>query len=133
VVRLRRFASPLRQGLDLLQEEPGLVTEPLLPYYRDVTEHAIRVAELSDNIRDVLTSLLELRVSQIANHLNVIMRKLTAWAGILLVPTLIAGIYGMNFRSMPELGWRFGYAGAIALMFGVSFALYVMFKRKDWL
>jgi magnesium transporter len=133
VVRLRRFASPLRQGLDLLQEEPGLVTAPLLPYYRDVTEHAIRVAELSDNIRDVLTSLLELRVSQIANHLNVIMRKLTAWAAILLVPTLIAGIYGMNFRDMPELGWRFGYAGAIALMFGLSFALYVMFKRKDWL
>jgi magnesium transporter len=133
VVRLRRFSSPLRQGLDLLQEEPGLVTEPLLPYYRDVTEHAIRVAELADNIRDVLTALLELRVSQIANHLNVIMRKLTAWAAILLVPTLIAGIYGMNFRNMPELGWRFGYAGAIAVMGVASFALYVMFKKKEWL
>jgi magnesium transporter len=133
VVRLRRFSSPLRQGLDLLQEEPGLVTGPLMPYYRDVTEHAIRVAELADNIRDVLTSLLELRVSQISNHLNVIMRKLTAWAGILLVPTLIAGIYGMNFRNMPELGWRFGYASAIAVMAVASLALYVMFKKKGWL
>jgi magnesium transporter len=133
VVRLRRFASPLRQGLDLLQEEPGLVTEALLPYYRDVTEHAIRVAELADNIRDVLTSLLELRVSQIANHLNVIMRKLTAWAAILLVPTLIAGIYGMNFSGMPELRWSFGYPAAIAIMAVASGGLYIMFKRKEWL
>jgi magnesium transporter len=133
VVKLRRFASPLRQGLDLLQDEPGIVAEPLQPYFRDVTEHAIRVAELADNIRDVLTSLLELRVSQIANHLNVIMRKLTAWAAILLAPTLIAGIYGMNFHDMPELGWRFGYPGALAAMGLAALALYVMFKKKEWL
>ena len=116
-----------------VQEQPGLVGEALLPYFRDVTEHAIRVSELADNIRDVLTSLLELRVAQVANHLNVVMKKLTAWAGILLVPTLIAGIYGMNFRNMPELGWRFGYAGALLVMGGSAFALYVMFKKKDYL
>ena len=133
VVRLRRFSSPMRQGLDLLQEQPGLVGDALLPYFRDVTEHAIRVSELADNIRDLLTSLLELRVAQVANHLNVIMRKLTAWAGILLVPTLIAGIYGMNFRNMPELGWRYGYASALIVMGGSAFALYIMFKKKEWL
>jgi magnesium transporter len=133
VVTLRRFASPMRQGLDLLQEQPGLVEAPLLPYYRDVTEHAIRVFELADNIRDVLTSLLELRVAQVANHLNDVMKKLTAWAGILLVPTLIAGIYGMNFRNMPELGWRYGYVSALLVMGGSAFALYIMFKKKDWL
>ena len=131
-MKLRRFASSLRQGLDLLREEPGLVAEPLQPYFRDVTQHAIRVAELADNIRDILTSLLELRVSQIANHLNVVMRKLTAWAAILLVSTLIAGIYGMNFQAMPELGWHFGYAGVLALMTGASLGLYVMFKKKGW-
>ena len=112
---------------------PGLVGDALLPYFRDVTEHAIRVSELADNIRDLLTSLLELRVAQVANHLNVIMRKLTAWAGILLVPTLIAGIYGMNFHNMPELGWRFGYAGALLVMGGSALALYIMFKKKEWL
>jgi magnesium transporter len=133
VVKLRRFASPMRQGLDLLQEQPGFVQTPLLPYFRDVTEHAIRVSELADNIRDVLTSLLELRVAQVANHLNVVMKKLTAWAGILLVPTLIAGIYGMNFHNMPELGWRYGYASALLVMGGSALALYVMFKKKDWL
>ena len=110
----------MRQGLDLIQEEPGLVGEELQPYFRDVTEHAIRVAELADNMRDLLTSLLELRVAQEANQLNETMRTLTAWAGILLVPTLIAGIYGMNFAKMPELGWHFGYAFAIALMAGGS-------------
>jgi magnesium transporter len=133
VVRLRRYAAPLRQCLDLLQDAPAIVHPELLPYYRDVTEHAIRVAEFADNVREVLTSLVELRVAQVANHLNVAMRKLTAWAAILLAPTLIAGIYGMNFDAMPELGWRFGYGFALLLMGSVSVALYVMFKRKGWL
>ncbi|MEP6758511.1 MAG: CorA family divalent cation transporter [Actinomycetota bacterium] len=133
VVRLRRVVSPLRQGLDLIQEEPWLVGSELLPYYRDVTEHAIRVAELADNVRDLLTSLLELQVAKEANKLNDTVRTLTAWAGILVVPTLIASIYGMNFTRMPELGWHLGYPFAIALMSAASFALWLMFKRRGWL
>jgi len=86
-----------------------------------------------DNIRDLLTSLLEVRVSQVANHLNEIMKKLSAWAGIILVPTLIAGIYGMNFEHMPELGQRFGYPGALLLMALASGTLFTVFKRRDWL
>ena len=133
VVRLRRVVSPLRQGLDLIQEEPWLVGPELLPYYRDVTEHAIRVAELSDNVREILTSLLELQVGKEANRLNDTVRTLTAWAGIIVVPTLIASIYGMNFREMPELGWHLGYGFALALMAGSSLGLWVMFKRRGWL
>ena len=133
VVRLRRFAAPLRQALDLLQEEPKLAGSPLAPYYRDVTEHVIRVTELADNIRDLLTSLLEVRVSQIANRSNEIMKKLSAWAGIILVPTLIAGIYGMNFEGMPELRWNFGYPAALGTMLLTGGILYVMFKRRGWL
>ncbi len=133
VVRLRRVVSPLRQGLDLIQEEPWLVGEELQPYYRDVTEHTIRVAELADNVRDLLTSLLELQVAKEANQLNDTVRTLTAWAAILVVPTLIASIYGMNFAKMPELNWHFGYAFAIALMAGSSVALWLMFKRRGWL
>ena len=133
IVRLRRVVSPLRQGLDLIQEEPWLVGAELLPYYRDVTEHAIRVAELADNVRDLLTSLLELQVAKEANQLNDTVRTLTAWAGILVVPTLIASIYGMNFAKMPELGWHFGYAFAIFLMASASFALWLGFKRRGWL
>jgi magnesium transporter len=123
----------MRQALDLLQEQPGLVKDPLQPYFRDVTEHAIRVSELADNIRDVLTSLLELRVAQVANHLNVVMKKLTAWAGILLVPTLIAGIYGMNFKNMPEYDLQYGYQISLAVMAAIDVGLYLWFKRIRWL
>jgi magnesium transporter len=133
VVRLRRFVSPLRQALDLIQEEPTLAGAPLQPYYRDVTEHVIRVTELADNIRDLLTSLLEVRVSQVANRMNEITKKISAWAGIVLVPTLIAGIYGMNFRGMPELGWSVGYPAALAAMALSAIVLYTMFKRRGWL
>ena len=87
-VRLRRAVMPLRQGIDLLQEQPALAAPALAPYYRDVIDHVIRTVELVDNIRDLLTSMLEVRVAQVANHLNEVMKKLTAWAGIILVPTL---------------------------------------------
>jgi magnesium transporter len=133
VVRLRRFAAPLRQSLDLIQEEPKLAGSKLQPYYRDVSEHVIRVTELADNIRDLLTSLLEVRVSQVANRMNDIMKKLSAWAGIILVPTLIAGIYGMNFNQMPELRWSVGYPAALGTMLVSGGILYVVFKRKGWL
>jgi magnesium transporter len=133
VVRLRRVVSPLRQGLDLLMEDSAMAGDPLMPYFRDVTEHVIRVAELADNVRDLLTSMIDLEVAKEANHLNDTVRSLTAWAAILVVPTLIASIYGMNFRGMPELRWHFGYAFALALMFGSGLVLWVSFKRRGWL
>lgn len=132
-VTLRRAAMPLRHGIDMLQEEPSLTTPALGPYYRDVMDHLIRVVELADNVRELLTSLLEVRVAQGANRLNEVMKKLSAWAAIVLVPTLIAGVYGMNFRHMPELDWTLGYPLAIGMMVGSSTLLYVVFKRKDWL
>jgi magnesium transporter len=133
VVRLRRAVSPLRQGLDLLMDDSRMAGEELLPYFRDVTEHVIRVAELADNIRDLLTSMIDLEVAKESNRLNDTVRSLTAWAAILVAPTLIASIYGMNFRVMPELGWHYGYAFALALMLGSGFALWVFFKRRGWL
>lgn len=133
VVALRRVASPLRQALDRLEEEPGLAPAPLQPYYRDVAEHALRVTELADSVRELLTALLEVRIGQLANRTNDIMKKLSAWAGIILVPTLIAGIYGMNFRRMPELGWAVGYPFALVTMGGAALILYVVFKRRGWL
>jgi len=72
-------------------------------------------------------------VSQVANRSNEIMKKLSAWAGIILVPTLIAGIYGMNFEGMPELRWALGYPAALGTMVLSGGVLYVMFKRRGWL
>jgi magnesium transporter len=133
VVRLRRLAMPLRQSIDLLHEEMWFLNRELVPYYRDVAEHLLRSVELADNVRDSLTTILELLQAQAANQLNEVMKKLTAWAGIILVPTLIAGIYGMNFEGMPELHWSVGYPLALLMMVVASSALYVVFKRNDWL
>ena len=132
-VVLRRSAMPLRQGIDLIQEDASIATPALAPYFRDVMDHVIRVVELADNVRDLLTSLLEVRVAQAANRLNEAMKSMTAWAGIVLVPTLIAGIYGMNFDHMPELSWQLGYPMALGLMAGSAVGLYVYFKKRGWL
>jgi magnesium transporter len=133
VIRIRRMVVPLRQGVDLLQEDERYVSRELAPYYRDVLDHILRSVELADNIRDVLTSLLELRAGQIANRLGDVAKKLSAWAGIILVPTLIAGIYGMNFSHMPELDWVVGYPLALGVMAMAGFLLYRGFKKRDWL
>ncbi len=139
VVRFRRAVAPMREVLDLLGESE-VVTPPLVPYYRDVQDHVIRAIELTDNIRELLTSALEARLAQISNRLaeasnrmNVVMKHLSGWAAIILVPTLIAGIYGMNFRHMPELGWQIGYPFALATMAVSALILYRVFKKRDWL
>jgi magnesium transporter len=133
VVRFRRLAAPMRETIDLLLETPEIATPPLVPYYRDVLDHVIRALELTDNVRDVLTSARELQIAQQANRMNVVMKQLSAWAAIILIPTLIAGVYGMNFRHMPELDWTFGYPFALALMGLASFLLFRTFRRRGWL
>ena len=80
-----------------------------------------------------MTALLEVRIAQVANRLNEVMKKLTSWAVIILLPTLVAGVYGMNFRHMPELNWRYGYPMVLALMVAGAGTLYLIFKRRDWL
>jgi len=109
------------------------MADALSPYFRDVTEHVIRVSELADNVRDLLTSLIELQVAKEANQLNDTVRSLTAWAAILVVPTLIASIYGMNFDVMPELHWHLGYGFALVVMLGSAVALWASFKKRGWL
>jgi magnesium transporter len=130
---LRRSAMPIRQVLDVLHEDPHFASPAIAPYFRDVMDHAIRVVELADNVRDLVTSLLEVLVAQASNRLNEAMKRLTAWAGIVLVPTLIAGIYGMNFRGMPELRWQWGYPMSLGIMAASALGLYVAFKRRGWL
>jgi magnesium transporter len=132
-VQLRRASVPLRAGLDLIRDDARLSDPALAPYLRDVEEHLLRVSEMADAVRDVLTSLLEVRIGQTANDLNEVMKKLSAWAGIILVPTLIAGIYGMNFDLMPELEWGMGYPLALGSMAVSAGLLYRGFKRKGWL
>jgi magnesium transporter len=76
---------------------------------------------------------MEAHLAMVSNHMNEIMKKMTSWGAILIVATLIAGIYGMNFQNMPELKWEYGYFGALATMLVVTTGLYLYFKRKRWL
>jgi magnesium transporter len=133
VVRFRRLIVPLREALDRALELPDFVTPSMAPYFRDVLDHTIRASDFTDNIRDLLTSALEAQLSQISNRMNQVMKSLTSWGAIILVPTLIAGIYGMNFRGMPELHWAVGYPLALGLMVVSAVGLYLAFRRKGWL
>jgi magnesium transporter len=133
VVRLRRLAAPMRQAVDRLADDGPIVTERLTPYLRDVTDHLLRTIELADGVREILTTVLDIRVARSANQLNEVVKKLTAWAAIVLVPTLIAGIYGMNFRHMPELEWQLGYPLALGIMGLAGVLLYVGFRKRGWL
>jgi magnesium transporter len=133
VLQFRRAVLPLREVLDLLEDEVGVVTTRLRPYFRDVADHVLRVLEFIDNVRELLTAALEAYLSQVSNRLNQVMKQLTSWAAIILVPTLIAGIYGMNFRQMPELDWVFGYPMALGLMAVSGVILYMAFRRRGWI
>ena len=134
LLKFRRAVAPLRDVLDVLQRRTvDVVTAKLEPYYRDVYDHVLRATDFVDSTRDLLSSALDANLSVISNRLNEVMKQLTAWAAIILIPTLVAGVYGMNFVHMPELRWRFGYAYALGLMSVSAFLLYRMFKRRDWL
>jgi magnesium transporter len=134
LLKFRRVIAPLREVLDVMQRRTiDVVTVPLEPYYRDVYDHVLRATDFLDNLRDLLSSTLEAHLAVISNRLNEVMKRLTSWGAIILVPTLIAGIYGMNFRQMPELRWQLGYPMALGLMVLSGILLYRAFKRRRWL
>jgi magnesium transporter len=134
LLKFRRVIAPLREVLDVMQRRTiEVVTDPLEPYYRDVYDHVLRATDFLDNLRDILSSTLEAHLAVISNRLNEVMKRLTSWGAIILVPTLIAGIYGMNFRHMPELYWQLGYPLALGLMVLSAGILYRAFKRRRWL
>ncbi len=124
----------MRQAVDRLADDSALVTAALVPYLRDITDHLLRAVELADGVREVLTTIVDIRTAQAANQLNEVAKKLSAWAGIILVPTLIAGIYGMNFvRPFPEFENPAGFWIAIGLMLVSGGILYGLFRRRGWI
>jgi magnesium transporter len=130
----RRAAAPLRDVVNaIIRKEMPFVAEPAVVHFHDIYDRVLRVVDLIESQRDLLTGLLEADLAVISNRLNEVMKKMTSWGAILIVATLIAGIYGMNFRHMPELRWQYGYALALGLMGVSTFVLYRMFKRRDWL
>jgi magnesium transporter len=103
------------------------------PYFRDVHDHLMRVKARIIEFRELLANILQANVTQASYRQNEDVRKISAWAAIIAVPTLITGIYGMNFEHMPELTWRVGYPAALALMAAMCLVLYWRFRRAGWL
>lgn len=133
LLELRRVLAPMREVANaLLRHDLPIVRESALPYYQDLYDHLVRVLDQVDLYRDLLASVLDARLSVVSNSLNTIMKRLTALTVVLMVPTLIAGIYGMNFHVMPELSWPLGYAWALGLMAVSVTAAVIFFWRRDW-
>ena len=102
-------------------------------FLRDVHDHAVQIMETIEAQRDLLTGLLDLYMTSISNRMNEIMKVLTIIATIFIPITFIAGVYGMNFKYMPELEWTWGYALAWCVMLAVVMVMVIFFKRKKWL
>jgi magnesium transporter len=134
VINLHRATAPLTEALGRLTDgRYAQAHEELRPYFRDVYDHLLRTVQTADQFRELLTSILEANLTQVSVRQNEEMRKISAWAAILAVPTLIAGIYGMNFRNMPELHWRLGYPEAVTGMLLICVGLWAFFRHIDWL
>jgi magnesium transporter len=141
VLQFRRAVLPLAEPMRRLAagEIPGLATETR-PYFRDVHDHLLRASDAIEGHDRMLTDVLTAELAQVgvrqtetAVRQNEDMRKISAWAAIALVPTAIAGIYGMNFDNMPELHWQYGYPLVIGVILAACSTLYVLFRRNGWL
>lgn len=134
VLELRRAIGPLREAVDRLGDGGRrLVDESAIALFIDLSDDAHRLWEQVQGHHDLLSSVLSANLTQVALRQNEDMRKMSAWAAILAVPTAIAGIYGMNFTHMPELDWKWGYPLVIVVIAGICVGLHRQFKRIGWL
>ncbi|UNO40063.1 magnesium and cobalt transport protein CorA [Streptomyces sp. MST-110588] len=134
VLEFKRAVSPLLRPMQMLSERPmRLIDSDIQKYFRDVADHLARVNEQVLSFDDLLNSILQANLAQAAVAQNEDMRKITSWAAIFAVPTMIAGIYGMNFDYMPELKWKFGYPLVLLVTVVICFGIHRGFKRNGWL
>jgi len=134
LLTLRRMSIHQREILlRLSRGEFELIPKELMPFYRDVYDHFLRVNDLVESYRDLVTSALEAYLSVQSNRMNEIMKQLTLVATVMLPITFIAGVYGMNFKHMPELEWWWGYWAALTLMGLIVVGSMIWFWRKGWI
>ena len=134
VLQFEHAVGPLVDPVDRLARGKYAVIHPeVRTYFRDVNDHLLRAHDQLESFRDLLTSVLQANLTQVNLRQNEDMRRISAWVAIGVVPTAIAGIYGMNFEHMPELDWSFGYPAALLLMLCVCSFLFWRFKRAGWL
>ena len=133
LVRLRRVVLPMREVVNsLLRRDSYVATPAMTPYFQDVYDHVLRATEWTESLRDLVTTIVETNLTLQGNRLNVITKKVTSWAAIIAVPTAITGFYGQNL-PYPGFARTSGFVMSCLLIVVISTALYVAFKRKDWL
>jgi magnesium transporter len=133
LVLTRRVVLPMREVVNtVMRRDLKLVDETMSPYYQDVYDHVIRATEWTESLRDLVTTIMETRLTIQGNRLNEIMKQLTAWAAIIAVPTAVTGFYGQNV-PYPGFQQQWGFYASAALLVGIGGLLYLTFKRKNWL
>jgi len=133
LVLLRKIVIPMREVVNsLMRRDLHIVTEEMMPYYQDVYDHVLRAADWTDSLRDLVTTILETNLTIQGNRLGTITKKVSSWAAIIAVPTLVTGYYGMNV-PYPGFSDKAGLYASAAIMIVAAALLYYIFKRKDWL
>jgi len=134
LIFLHNAVWPLREAVNsMTKHESPLIRDSTAPYLRDVYDHVIHVIDSVDIYREMISSMLDMYLSSVSNRLNEVMKVLTVISLIFMPITFIAGVYGMNFKYMPELEWRYGYFLALFVMLGIGAFMLFYFKRKKWL
>jgi magnesium transporter len=134
MIFLRKSVWPLREVVSGLERGGSkLIHESMHIYLRDVYDHTIRIIETIETFRDILSGLLDIYLSSISNRINAVMKVLTIIATIFMPLTFMAGVYGMNFKYMPELEWRWGYPLIMLVMAFIGISMLLYFRRKKWL
>ncbi|MCX4715811.1 magnesium and cobalt transport protein CorA [Streptomyces virginiae] len=134
VLEFKRAVSPLLRPMELLSERPMRLVDPdIQKYFRDVADHLARVHEQVVGFDELLNSILQANLAQATVAQNEDMRKITSWAAIIAVPTMICGVYGMNFDHMPELHWRYGYPMVMVAIVASCFTIHRALRRHGWL
>jgi magnesium transporter len=131
---MHRSVWPVREVVaGLMRSESPLISGSTVPYLRDVYDHTVQAIDTIEIYREMLSEMFGIYLSSASNRLNAIMKVLTVIATIFMPLTFLAGVYGMNFRHMPELEWKYGYLYAWIVMAGIGVAMGFYFKRKKWL
>lgn len=134
LLELKRAVAPLDRPLQQLATQPMPVIDPeIRAYFRDVSDHLTRATEQLASYDTLLDSILQAHLAQVTVAQNEDMRKITAWAAIVAVPTMVCGVYGMNFDHMPELRWTYGYPLVLSVMATACFLIHRGFRRNGWL
>tara|TARA_R110002126_G_scaffold42758_1_gene123028 strand:+ start:845 stop:1930 length:1086 start_codon:yes stop_codon:yes gene_type:complete len=134
LLQFRKCVWPLRDTINsLVRDESHLIKEETRLFLRDVTDHTLQIVDTLDNNREMVSSLHDMHQTNISNKMNEVMKLLTIIATIFIPLTFIAGIYGMNFAYMPELGWQYSYPIVWGIMILVTIGMLIYFKRKNWM